>query len=61
MQVRIAYGDQYGYWVSDDVTIANGIAWAYQHGASILNNSWGGGGEIDCDQRCNFQREEVWS
>ncbi len=45
MPVRIAYGDQYGYWVSDDVTIANGIAWAYQHGASILNNSWGGGGE----------------
>ncbi|MBK9603265.1 MAG: S8 family serine peptidase [Anaerolineales bacterium] len=43
MPIRVAYGDKYGYWVTDDVTIANGIAWAYQNGASILNNSWGGG------------------
>ena len=43
MPVRVAYGDKYGYWVTDDATIANGIAWAYQNGASILNNSWGGG------------------
>ncbi|HND92722.1 MAG TPA: S8 family serine peptidase, partial [Anaerolineales bacterium] len=43
MPVRIAYSDAFGFWVTNDATIANGITWAYQNGASILNNSWGGG------------------
>ena len=43
MPVRIAYGDGYGYWIAYDSWIANGIAWAYQQGADILSNSWGGG------------------
>jgi subtilisin family serine protease len=45
MPVRIAYSDSYGDWVAYDSWIANGITWAYQSGASILNNSWGGGTE----------------
>jgi subtilisin family serine protease len=43
MPVRIAYDNGMGEWVTSDSWIANGIAWAYQHGAWILNNSWGGG------------------
>ncbi|MEO7839403.1 MAG: S8 family serine peptidase [Anaerolineales bacterium] len=42
MPVRIAY-DSGGSWITNDSKLANGITWAYQHGASILNNSWGGG------------------
>ncbi len=43
MPVRIAYSDGSGHWLTSDATIANGIAFAYQNGADILNNSWGGG------------------
>lgn len=45
MPVRIAYSDANGNWVTTDATIANAITWAYQNGADILNNSWGGGSE----------------
>lgn len=44
MPVRIAYGAG-GGWVTYDSWLANGIAWAYLSGASVLNNSWGGGSE----------------
>lgn len=41
--IRIAYGDGLGHWIVDDNWIANGINWAWQNGADILSNSWGGG------------------
>jgi subtilisin family serine protease len=47
MPVRIAYEDAMGEWVTTDVTIANGITWAYQNGAWILNNSWKAGPPSD--------------
>ncbi|MCU7543294.1 S8 family serine peptidase [Riemerella anatipestifer] len=40
--VRIAYTSG-GSWVTSDTTIANGINWAWQNGADVLSNSWGGG------------------
>jgi len=43
MPVRIAYDPGNGSWVTYDSWIANGIAFAYQNGAAVLNNSWGGG------------------
>jgi hypothetical protein len=43
MPVRIAYSDEYGYWVTSDAWIADGISWAANHGADVLSNSWGGG------------------
>lgn len=42
LPVRIAYGSN-GSWVSTDNGIANGINWAWQNGADVLSNSWGGG------------------
>ncbi|MCK9236267.1 MAG: S8 family serine peptidase [Bacteroidales bacterium] len=43
--IRIAYGDGFGGWITEDIWIANGINWAWQNGADILSNSWGGGDE----------------
>jgi len=40
--VRIAHSNSAG-WVTDNNKLANGITWAYQNGADILSNSWGGG------------------
>ncbi|MDR1562578.1 MAG: S8 family serine peptidase [Dysgonamonadaceae bacterium] len=42
--VRIAYSDPWGWWVTTDAEIADGLhyAWATA-GADILSNSWGGG------------------
>ena len=42
MPIRIAYG-QGGGWVTTDQWLSDGIAWAYQNGADVLSNSWGGG------------------
>jgi subtilisin family serine protease len=42
LPVRIAYNSG-GSWVTDDAKIANGINWAWQNGADVLSNSWGGG------------------
>ncbi|MBI3160912.1 MAG: S8 family serine peptidase [Chloroflexi bacterium] len=42
MPVRIAYSVG-NNWATTDATLANGITWAYQNGADVLNNSWGGG------------------
>lgn len=39
MPVRIAYDNGSG-WVYTDAWIANGITFAYQNGADVLNNSW---------------------
>jgi len=47
--VRIGYSnglaltDPNRAWITNDNWIANGITWAYQNGADILSNSWGGG------------------
>lgn len=41
--VRIAQSNSSGQWVTDNNKLANGITWAYQNGADILSNSWGGG------------------
>lgn len=43
MPVRIAYDPGDGSWVTTDAKLANGIAWAYQNGAWVLNNSWKAG------------------
>lgn len=43
--IRIAYGDGFGWWITNDNWIADGINWAWQNGADILSNSWGGGDE----------------
>jgi subtilisin family serine protease len=41
--VRIAIGDGFGGWITNDNWIANGINWSWQNEADILSNSWGGG------------------
>ncbi len=47
--VRIAYsngfplGDDRRAWITNDNWIANGINWAWQNGADVLSNSYGGG------------------
>jgi subtilisin family serine protease len=42
--VRIAYSDSWGYWVTTDAEIADGLHYAWNNaGADILSNSWGGG------------------
>ncbi len=43
MPVRIAYDPGDGTWVTTDANLANGITWAYQNGAWVLNNSWKAG------------------
>jgi subtilisin family serine protease len=43
MPVRIAYSDTNGNWVTTDAWIADAFTWAVDHGADVLNNSWGGG------------------
>jgi subtilisin family serine protease len=42
--VRIAYSDPWGWWVTTDDQIADGLHYAWNTaGADILSNSWGGG------------------
>lgn len=36
-------GDINRRWITSDNWVANGINWAWQNGADILSNSWGGG------------------
>ncbi len=45
MPIRIAYREPLPPydWIYEDAWAANGIALAYLNGASVLNNSWGGG------------------
>ncbi len=46
MPVQIAYSSyDGGSWISYDSWIADGITWAANNGADVINNSWGGGGE----------------
>jgi subtilisin family serine protease len=48
MPVRIFYSDTiFGYDISTDSWIADGIVWAVNSGADILNNSWAGGNTSD--------------
>ena len=47
MPIRIAYDPGDGTWITSDLWQAQGIAFAYQNGAAILNNSWGGGPQAD--------------
>jgi thermitase len=42
MPIRIAYDNGIG-WITQDSWQVNSIAYAWQNGAAILNNSWGGG------------------
>jgi len=42
MPVRIAHGSS-GEWVMETEWAVNGIGWAWQNGASVLNFSWGMG------------------
>jgi hypothetical protein len=46
MPIRIAYSASPPAtgWVTTDQWLGDGIIWAYQHGADVLSNSWGGGG-----------------
>jgi thermitase len=42
--VRIAYSQQSGGpWITSNDIIARSIDWAWQNGAAVLSNSWGGG------------------
>ncbi|MFB0534792.1 MAG: S8 family serine peptidase [Anaerolineae bacterium] len=44
MPIRIAYSTKDGGdWVAYESWVANAINWAWQHGADVLSNSWGGG------------------
>jgi len=44
LAVRIAYSTQPdGPWVTTNSKISDGIRWAWQSGADVLSNSWGGG------------------
>jgi subtilisin-like proprotein convertase family protein len=42
--IRIAFSDNSGeYWVTTNEWIARSIDWAWENGADVLSNSWGGG------------------
>lgn len=42
--IRMAYSEkQYGYWITSNSKIASAIDWAWENGADVLSNSWGGG------------------
>lgn len=44
MGIKIAYSPSNGAnWVTTNSQISDGIDWAWQNGADILSNSWGGG------------------
>lgn len=44
LAVRIAYSNQpNGDWVTTNSIIGRAIEWAWQNGADVLSNSWGGG------------------
>lgn len=43
MPIRIATGNQFGGWSTDNRTIARGLETAVDRGANVLSNSWGGG------------------
>jgi thermitase len=46
--VRIAKGDGFGNWISDDFKTADAVDWAWKEGqADVLSNSWGGGPPSD--------------
>lgn len=47
--VRVAQKASAGdnFWTTNDAWLSGGIAWAYQNGADVLSNSWGGGTPSD--------------
>jgi subtilisin-like proprotein convertase family protein len=54
--VRIAYSDNSGdNWITTNRWIARSIDWAWENGADVLSNSWGGGSPSDDIIRA-FQR-----
>ncbi|MBN2371368.1 MAG: S8 family serine peptidase [Vicinamibacteria bacterium] len=55
MAIRIAKSDSADFWIFDDFATADAIDWAWQEGASVLSNSWGGGPPVDVITRA-FER-----
>gem|GEM_PF-3093238 len=43
MPIRISYNNTPDGWTTMTSWLANGINWAWQNGADVLSNSWGGG------------------
>lgn len=64
--VRVAYSvsSTSRDWITNDNWIANGINWAWQNGADVLSNSYGGGSysstiESAINNAVNFGREDA--
>jgi len=56
MAVRIAYSAvKDGPWMTSNSIIRNAIKWAWQNGADVLSNSWGGGAPSN-DISAEFER-----
>lgn len=52
---RIAMGDGQDGWIFEDQATADAIDWAWNEGAAVLSNSWGGGLPSDAIRRA-FER-----
>jgi subtilisin family serine protease len=48
---RIAMGDGFDGWITDDYATADAIDWAWRNDAAVLSNSWGGGAPTDVISR----------
>lgn len=53
--VRVAYSisPTSTFWVTSDSWLSNGINWAWQNGADVLSNSWGGSYSITIENAIN--------
>ena len=48
---RIAMGDGFDGWITDDYATADAIDWAWRQDAAVVSNSWGGGAPSDVISR----------